>query len=139
MKASTIEVLSILENETNEDIREAQVIVSAGAGFTANIDQLEELADELNAAIAVSKPLVEQNRAPREIQIGQSGKTVSPKLYIALGIYGSMQHVEGLKNVSDIISVNTDEGAPMNYLANIAVTGDALEFVEKLSLKLKQK
>ena len=138
LKASSIGVLSVASDEKKEDIREAKVIVSAGAGFTENIHQLEELASELNGSIAASKPLVEQNRAPREIQVGQSGKTVSPNLYIALGIYGSMQHVEGLKNVKDIISVNTDEGAPMNYLANLIVVGDAAEFVEKLKVRLKK-
>ena len=136
MKASSIEVLSVVADNQSQDIREAEVIVAAGAGFTPDLSQLNEVAEKLNGLIAVSKPLVEQNRATREIQIGQSGKTVSPKLYLALGIYGSMQHIEGLKNVDDIISVNLDEGAPLNYLANIVVIGDAAEFIEKLKAKI---
>lgn len=138
LKASSIEVLSIVDNQEKVDIREAKVLVSAGAGYTSSLDQLQELANGLKGSIAASKQVVEQKRAPREIQVGQSGKTVSPNLYIALGIYGSMQHVEGLKNVKDIISVNTDEGAPMNYLANLIVIGDAVEFVAKLNLRLKE-
>lgn len=137
LKASTIEVLSSSTDEVSQDIRDAKVLVSAGAGFTSDVGRLHSLAEKLNGAVAVSKPLVEQHRAPREIQVGQSGKTVSPELYLALGIYGSMQHVEGLKNVSDIISVNTDAGAPMNYLASLVVIGDAVEFVEMLTAKLK--
>jgi electron transfer flavoprotein alpha subunit len=138
MKASSIEVLASVENETSQDIREAQVLVAAGAGFKAPMDELQSLAERLNGSVAVSKPVVEQQRAPREIQVGQSGKTVSPELYLALGIYGSMQHIEGLKNVSDIISVNIDEGAPMNYLANLVVVGDAATFVEKLNTRLEE-
>lgn len=138
LKPSSIEVLAVAKESVNFDIREADVIVAAGAGYHSAVAELEGIADKLNGAIAVSKPLVEQNRAPRASQVGQSGKTVSPNLYIALGIYGSMQHVEGLKNVKDIISVNTDEGAPMNYLANLVVIGDAVEFVDKLTAKLQE-
>ncbi|MGM0216840.1 electron transfer flavoprotein subunit alpha/FixB family protein [Enterococcus sp. AZ109] len=132
MKPSTIEVLTVTENEKQQDIREAEVLVSAGAGFNEDLDQLTDLAHKLKGTVSASKPVVEQSRAPREIQVGQSGKTVSPSLYLALGIYGSMQHIEGLKNVKDLISVNIDQGAPLNYLANIIVVGDAVEFVAKL-------
>ncbi|MBO1308621.1 electron transfer flavoprotein subunit alpha/FixB family protein [Enterococcus sp. 669A] len=136
MKPSTIEVLTVTENEKQQDIREAEVLVSAGAGFNEDLDQLTDLAHKLKGTVSASKPVVEQNRAPREIQVGQSGKTVSPSLYLALGIYGSMQHIEGLKNVKDLISVNIDQGAPLNYLANIIVVGDAVEFVAKLKHRL---
>ncbi|MBP1039593.1 electron transfer flavoprotein subunit alpha/FixB family protein [Vagococcus sp. BWB3-3] len=138
LKPSSIEVLAITQEAGNQDIREAEVIVAAGAGYHADIADLNGIATKLKGAVAVSKPLVEQQRAPREIQVGQSGKTVSPHLYIALGIYGSMQHVEGLKNVKDIISVNTDEGAPLNYLANLVVIGDAVEFINKLTARLQE-
>lgn len=138
LKASSIEILDINESEhSGIDIREADVIISAGGGFSEPIDQLQGLADELSGVVAVSKQLVDRKRAPREIQVGQSGKTVSPDLYFALGIYGSTQHIEGLKNVKEIISVNTDLGAPMNHLASIVVHGDAAEFARKLSTRLK--
>lgn len=138
LKASSIEILDIKESEhSGIDIREADVIISAGGGFSEPIDQLQGLADELSGVVAVSKQLVDRKRAPREIQVGQSGKTVSPDLYFALGIYGSTQHIEGLKNVKEIISVNTDLGAPMNHLASIVVHGDAAEFARKLSTRLK--
>lgn len=138
LKASSIEILDITESEhSGIDIREADVIISAGGGFSEPIDQLQGLADELSGIVAASKQLVDRKRAPREIQVGQSGKTVSPDLYLALGIYGSTQHIEGLKNVKEIISVNTDLGAPMNHLASIVVHGDAAEFARKLSTRLK--
>lgn len=138
LKASSIEVLEVIEGEESTvDIREADVLVSAGGGFKEPIDQLQGLADELTGQVSASKQLVDRKKAPREIQVGQSGKTVSPNLYIALGIYGSTQHIEGLKNVKEIISVNTDLGAPMNYLASLVVHGDAAEFARKLSTKLK--
>ncbi|MGH1830761.1 electron transfer flavoprotein subunit alpha/FixB family protein [Enterococcus gilvus] len=138
LKASSIEVLEVVENEQSAvDIREASVLVSAGGGFKRPIAELQELAEELSGAVSASKQLVDHKKAPREIQVGQSGKTVSPDLYIALGIYGSTQHIEGLKNVKEILSVNTDLGAPMNYLASLVVHGDAAEFARKLSTRLK--
>lgn len=136
LKASTIEVLASNDIKKEKDIREAAVLVAAGAGYLAPVEDIEPLAKLLGGQVAVSKPVVEQNRASRTIQVGQSGKTVSPNLYIALGIYGSMQHIEGLKNVQDIISVNIDKGAPMNYLATITVLGDAVEFVNLLTKRL---
>ncbi|WP_427814739.1 electron transfer flavoprotein subunit alpha/FixB family protein (plasmid) [Enterococcus sp. 22-H-5-01] len=138
MVAPSMEVLEIHEmNTTGSDIREAEVLVSAGGGFSEPIEQLQRLAEALAGSISVSKSVVDQKKASREIQVGQSGKTVSPNLYIALGIYGSTQHIEGLKNIKDIISVNTDLGAPMNYLASIVVHGDAAEFVRKLTTKIE--
>ncbi|MDN6616781.1 MAG: electron transfer flavoprotein subunit alpha/FixB family protein [Enterococcus sp.] len=138
LKASSIEVLEVVENEQSAvDIREASVLVSAGGGFKRPIAELQELAEELSGAVSASKQLVDRKKAPSELQVGQSGKTVSPDLYIALGIYGSTQHIEGLKNVKEILSVNTDLGAPMNYLASLVVHGDAAEFARKLSTRLK--
>lgn len=137
LKASTIEVLEVNTKNKQKDIREAKVLVSAGAGFSKEITDLADLAEKMDGAVAASKQLVEAQRAPRDIQVGQSGKTVSPALYIALGIYGSMQHIEGLKNVEHLISVNTDQGAPLNYLADIVVVGDAATFAEKLTARLK--
>ncbi|MGM0238636.1 electron transfer flavoprotein subunit alpha/FixB family protein [Enterococcus sp. AZ103] len=138
MKASTIEIIKIENQPELKDIREAKVLVSAGAGYETEIENLVPLAKQLAGLVSVSKEVVERGKAPREIQVGQSGKTVSPDLYISLGIYGSMQHVEGLKKVKHLISVNTDKGAPMNYLADLTVIGDAATFVEKLTMRLKK-
>lgn len=137
LKPSTIEVVSILEENEDIDIRDVNVLVAAGGGFNHSISELYPLAHKLNGAIAVSKPLVDQNRADKKQQVGQSGKTVSPSLYIALGIYGSIHHVEGLSNVKNIISVNTDINAPINYLADVVVVGDAVKFLNKIIEKME--
>ncbi len=86
----------------------------------------------LNGTVAASRNLVDQGIAQRHIQVGQSGKTVSPKLYLALGIHGSMQHLAGLRGAASIISVNTSPHAPICSLSDMVVQGDACEFIEKL-------
>lgn len=136
LRTSSIKVLSIVDQNLNKDIRNSKVIVAAGGGFNQTVSALYDLANKLHGAVAVSKQLVDQNKATREIQIGQSGKIVSPNLYIAIGIYGAIHHVEGLKNVKHIISVNTDINAPMNHLAELVVVGDGVEFLNKLTKKI---
>jgi electron transfer flavoprotein alpha subunit len=86
----------------------------------------------LNGAVVASRKLVDQGIAPRNIQVGQSGKTVSPKLYLALGIHGSMQHLAGLRGAASIIAVNTSPRAPICRISDLVVQGDACEFIEKL-------
>ena len=81
---------------------------------------------------------VDSGYATRSIQVGQSGKIVTPKVYIALGIYGSIQHIEGLKNVDTIISVNTDSKSAICSLSDITIEGDAVEFVNTLIDRLEQ-
>lgn len=137
LKSSTIKVISESEDNKDKDIRDVDVLIAAGGGFKNELSQLHPLSEKLNGAIAVSKQLVDENRAEMKIQVGQSGKTVSPSLYVALGIYGAIHHVEGLNNVKNIISVNTDINAPMNHLADIVVVGDAVEFLNKMNKKMK--
>jgi len=103
-----------------------------------NLTAAKMLATLLGGKLAVSRKLVDVKMAPRKLQVGQSGQIVSPKLYIALGISGAQQHIVGLKNVETIISVNIDELAPLNYLANLVVIGDATSVVESLIKKLVQ-
>lgn len=133
-----IHQLEMKEKEKTDDIRDSEILVSGGGGVSEGFEKIRILADELHGMVAASRRIVDSQIAPRRIQVGQSGKTVSPKLYIALGIYGSMQHIEGLKNVRHIIAVNTNRQAPLCSLADIVVEGDALEFVEKLSARIKQ-
>lgn len=133
-----IRVLNENISRKESDIREAKVLVSGGGGVGQQFSKLQKLVEPLHAMIASSRSLVDAGIAPRSIQVGQSGKIVSPRLYIALGIYGSLQHIEGLENVGDIIAVNTNKNAPICSLASIVVEGDAIEFVEKLSEKIKK-
>lgn len=135
--ASGIKLLSEREKEKAKDIRESDILVSGGGGVADDFGHLQLLADELNGMVSASRRIVDSGIAQRSIQVGQSGKTVSPRLYVALGIYGSLQHIEGLKNIENIISVNTNKDAPICSLSDIVVEGDAVEFIDKLVEKIK--
>jgi electron transfer flavoprotein alpha subunit len=138
VQPSKIRLLEIKEKEKVQDIRESEVLVSGGGGVVGDFGHLHLLADKLNGMVSASRRVVDSGVATRSIQVGQSGKTVSPKLYIALGIYGSLQHIEGLKNVENIISVNINKDAPICSLADIVVEGDAIEFIDKLLKKIEK-
>lgn len=133
-----IQCLNIKEKEEIYDIRESDILISGGGGVIRNFDTLKKLADALNGQVSASRKIVDKGIAPRSVQVGQSGKTVSPKLYIALGIYGAIQHVEGLKQIENIISVNTNKDAPICSLSDIVVEGDAVIFIEKLIKRIKE-
>lgn len=136
-KASEISLLETRIKPSTEDIRDSKVLISGGGGVLEQFSRLHELATVLKAQVSASRQLVDSGVAKRKMQVGQSGKTVSPKLYIALGISGSVQHIEGLKNVETIIAVNTNKQAPICSLATIVVEGDAIEFIDKLLHKIK--
>lgn len=135
---SRLKLLETREKAQSYDIRDSKVLVSGGGGIGRNFKKLEMLARELNGQVSASRRIVDKGIAPRAIQVGQSGKTVDPKLYMALGINGAIQHIEGLKNVEYIISVNTNKNAPICSLSDIVVEGDALEFIDKLVEKIKE-
>lgn len=116
----------------SKDIRESDVLVSGGGGILRDFDVIDGLAERLGGMKAASRRVVDGGKADRNIQVGQSGKIVHPKLYIALGIYGALQHVAGLNRVEHIIAVNTNKNAPMCSLADIVVEGDAKTFVDRL-------
>ena len=120
------------------DIRHAEVLVSGGGGVLGQFSRLEDLAVALGGQVAASRRLVDDQVAPRKIQVGQSGKTVSPQLYFALGISGSVQHLEGLKKVPHLIAVNTDREAPICSVADVVVVGDAIEFIDRLLKRIEQ-
>jgi electron transfer flavoprotein alpha subunit len=121
-----------------DDIRESDVLISGGGGVMRSFNRLEALAKELDGMVSASRRVVDSGAAPRHIQVGQSGKTVSPRLYLALGISGSIQHVVGLKNAEYIISVNSDRHAPICSLSDIVVEGDARDFIERMIQRLQQ-
>lgn len=134
---SSLKLLETRKKIQSYDIRDSKVLVSGGGGTSKNFKKLELLAKELNGQVSASRKIIDKGIAPREIQVGQSGKTVNPKLYIALGINGAIQHIEGLKNVDYIISINTNKSAPICSLSDIVVEGDAFEFIDKLVEKIK--
>ena len=120
------------------DIRDCEVLVSGGGGVKRSFAELRRLADALGGQVSASRKIVDSGIAPRSIQVGQSGKTVNPRLYLALGIDGAIQHVEGLKNIETIISVNTSRLAPLCSLSDIVVEGDALEFIDRLTERIER-
>jgi electron transfer flavoprotein alpha subunit len=132
-----IELLETKANQESYDIRESEILVSGGGGILKEFHQIEELAELLNAQVSASRKIIDNGKATRSIQVGQSGKTVSPDLYIALGISGAIEHIAGLKNIENIISVNINKNAPICSLSDIVVQGDAIEFVNNLAKKIK--
>jgi electron transfer flavoprotein alpha subunit len=132
LPATGISLLGKLEKKGVLDIRDSEVLISGGGGVLRCFPLLERLAGALHGMVSASRKAVDNGLAPRAIQVGQSGKYVMPRLYIALGISGSAQHVAGLRNAEYVISVNTDRYAPISSLSDIVVEGDARGFVEGL-------
>ena len=123
-----------LGDQAGPSIEEAKIIVSAGRGCqdAANLDMVRELAANLGGVMAGSRPIVEQGWIPHTLQVGQSGTTVGPDLYIAVGISGAIQHVVGMSSSKKIIAINKDPEAPIFKVADLAVVGDALEILPRL-------
>lgn len=121
----------------SKDIRESSVLVSGGGGVMNSMDTVERLAELLHGMKSASRKTVDSGKADRSIQVGQSGKVVHPDLYIAAGIYGSIQHIAGLNKIKHLIAINTDAKAPICSLADIVVEGDAKDFMEKLIKKIE--
>ena len=122
-----------LESE-EERIEEANIIVSAGRGCQdpVNLNAVRELARKLGGVLAGSRAIVELGWIPHSLQVGQSGTTVGPELYIAIGISGAVQHVVGMSSSKKIIAINKDPNAPIFKLADLGIVGDALVILPKL-------
>jgi electron transfer flavoprotein alpha subunit len=124
---------------SRKDLTEAEIVVCGGRGLGSreNFRLVHELADALGAAAGASRAAVDAGFAPPALQIGQSGKTVSPRLYLALGISGSLQHLAGMRTSRCVVAVNRDPRAPIFKWTDYAVVGDALEIVPALIAALK--
>jgi electron transfer flavoprotein alpha subunit len=122
------------------DLSSAPIIVSVGRGIkeAENIAMAEELAKLLGGEIAASRPICDNGWLPLERQIGSSGQTVSPKLYLALGISGAIQHVVGMKGSRTVVAVNKDESAPIFEIADYGIVADLFDVVPALVEALKE-
>ncbi|WP_058367364.1 electron transfer flavoprotein subunit alpha/FixB family protein [Haloparvum sedimenti] len=116
------------------DISEAEVLVSVGRGIEEeeNLDLVRDLADALGATLSSSRPIVDNGWLPKNRQVGQSGKVVTPKVYIAVGISGAVQHVAGMKGSETIVAINTDPNAPIFDIADYGIVGDLFDVVPEL-------
>ncbi len=135
------EFVGIIEPEVGEvDISQADIIVSVGRGIedASNIELAEELAKLLGGVVAGSRPVIDSGWLPKDRQVGISGKTVKPKLYLALGISGAFQHVMGMKDSELIIAINKDPEAPIFGVAHFGIVGDIFEVVPALIEKLQK-
>jgi electron transfer flavoprotein alpha subunit len=122
------------------DLSQAERIVSVGRGIKeqANIALAQQLAEALGAEIAASRPICDAGWLPMERQVGSSGQTVAPKLYLALGISGAIQHLVGMKGANTVVAINKDPDAPIFEIADYGIVGDLFEIVPALISALKQ-
>jgi electron transfer flavoprotein alpha subunit len=122
------------------DITKADVIIGVGRGIKeqANVAIVEELAKAIGGVVACSRPIVDANWLPKDRQVGSSGKTVKPKLYIAVGISGAFQHIAGMKNSGTIIAINKDPNAPIFNDADYGIVDDLFKVVPALKNKIAE-
>jgi len=122
------------------DLTQAPVLVSVGRGIKApeNIPMAEKLAKLLGGEVSASRPICDEGWLPMDRQIGSSGQTVMPKLYLALGISGAIQHVVGMKGARTIAAINKDQKAPIFEIADYGIVGDLFEIVPALIEELEK-
>ncbi len=122
------------------DLTQAQVIVAVGRGIKEqkNIEMAKQLADAIGGELAASRPICDAGWLPMDRQVGSSGQTVAPKLYLALGISGAIQHVVGMKGAHTIIAINKDSEAPIFEISDVAVVGNLFEIVPPLIEEIKK-
>ncbi len=153
--AATVEIFDValspadIRSKSEEPFREAQrsvdlsaadVIVSVGRGIKEkeNLSIVEELAGVLGAELAASRPICDNGWLPMERQVGSSGQTVAPKLYLAVGISGAIQHLVGMRGAKTIVAINSDKNAPIFEIADYGVIGDLFQVVPALVEQIKK-
>ncbi len=138
VKRKSLEVVASAKERV--DLGKAEIIVAVGRGIkeAANLKIIQELAEVLGAEIGASRAAVDSEWLERSRQIGSSGQTVSPRLYLACGISGAIQHVVGMRNSGCIVAINSDPNAPIFNIANYGIVADLLEVVPALTRRIKE-
>ena len=123
-----------IEEKTGPQLEDSKIVISAGRGMVeaSNLKLIEDLANKLNAAIGGTRAIVDAGWMPYSNQVGQTGKTVKPDVYIACGISGATQHQVGMKDSKFIIAINKDEEAPIFQISDLGIVGDTLSVIPKL-------
>ncbi len=136
-----VEIVEIVKKLSNTvDIMDAKILVSGGRGVGSkeNFQILQDLADVIGGTVSCSRAVVDNGWMPKELQVGQTGKTVRPNVYFAIGISGAIQHAAGMEESDIIVAINKDETAPIFDIADYGVVGDLNKIVPKLTEKLKK-
>ena len=122
------------------DIMDAKILVSGGRGLGSaeNFKLLDDLAEVLGGTVSCSRAVVDNGWKPKELQVGQTGKTVRPNVYFAVGISGALQHTAGMEESDIIVAINKDETAPIFDVADYGIVGDLNKIVPLLTAKIKE-
>ena len=136
-----VEILDIVKAVSDvEDIMDAKILVSGGRGVGSaeNFKLLDDLAEAIGGTVSCSRAVVDSGWKPKDLQVGQTGKTVRPHVYFAIGISGAIQHVAGMEESDIIIAINKDESAPIFDVADYGIVGDLNKIVPMLTEKIKE-